>query len=410
MGRILVVRQNYFPLDIRVRREVQALHSAGYEVDVVCVARSGERWRERWEGVRILRLPIDLRHGGALSYLLKYAVFAVVAGILAAVLHLRRRYRLVQVNSLPDTLVFSALVPRFLGVPVLLDLHETMPEFFATRFRKSIDAPVVRLVAAAEQASIRFASHVITCTKEMKEAFVARGAGPGKIDVVLNSADESIFDIERYPPQARQDGRFVLMVHGSVEERYGIDTTIHALALLADELPGLELQVYGRGSQLPQLERLAEELHVSDRVRFMREWLPIDQVVHALSRADAGVVAMKRDAFRDLTHCNKMYELVTMRRPAIVSRTRSVETYFDEECFAWFESNDPQELARAIRRLHDDPDWARALVERAALRNEPYRWAHQREHYLEVIRRTTESDHHRREGSEPIIPGGSAAW
>jgi glycosyltransferase involved in cell wall biosynthesis len=162
----------------------------------------------------------------------------------------------------------------------------------------------------------------------MKEAFVSRGAAPGKIDVVLNSADESIFDVERYPPQPRQDGRFVLMVHGSVEERYGIDTTIHALALLADEIPGLELHVYGRGAQLPQLERLAEDLGVSDRVTFQREWLPIDQVVDALSRADAGVVAMKRDAFRDLTHCNKMYELVTMRRPAIVSRTRSVEAYF----------------------------------------------------------------------------------
>jgi glycosyltransferase involved in cell wall biosynthesis len=388
MARVLVIRQHYFPLDIRVRREVEALRSAGHEVDVICVARSGERWRERWDGVRIVRIPFDLRHGGSVSYILKYGVFAVVAGMLAAALHLRRRYGLVQVNSLPDTLVFSALVPRLLGARVLLDLHETMPEFFATRFRTSADASGVRLVAAAEQVSIRFATHVITCTQEMKEAFVSRGAAPGKIDVVLNSADESIFDVERYPPQPRQDGRFVLMVHGSVEERYGIDTTIHALALLADEIPGLELHVYGRGAQLPQLERLAEDLGVSDRVTFQREWLPIDQVVDALSRADAGVVAMKRDAFRDLTHCNKMYELVTMRRPAIVSRTRSVEAYFDEGSFAWFESNDPHDLAYAIRRLYDNPEWARALVEHAAARNEPYRWAHQRDHYLDVVRRT----------------------
>jgi predicted ATPase len=55
----------------------------------------------------------------------------------------------------------------------------------------------------------------------MKQAFVARGSAADKIDVVLNSADESIFDMERYPPQPRQDGRFVLMVHGSVEERAG---------------------------------------------------------------------------------------------------------------------------------------------------------------------------------------------
>ncbi len=339
MARVLVIRQHYFPLDIRVRREVEALLSDGHEVDVICLARSGERWHERWKGVRVVRLPFDLRHGGSLGYLLKYGVFGLAAGALAAALHLRRRYRFVQVHSLPDPLVFAALVPRLGGARVLLDLHETMPEFFATRFGLSTEAPVVRLVAVAEQASIRFATHVITCTEEMKDAFVARGAPPDKIDIVLNSADESIFDIERYPPQPRQDGRFVLMVHGSVEERYGIDTTIQALALLADEIPGLELQVYGRGSYLPELERLAEDLGVSDRVSFQREWVPIDQVVEALARADAGVVAMKRDAFRDLTHCNKMYELVTMRRPAVVSRTRSVETYFGEESFAWFHSN-----------------------------------------------------------------------
>ena len=393
MARVLVIRQHYFPLDIRVRREVEALLSAGHEVDVLCVARSGESWHERWKGVRVLRLPLDFPHGGSLTYLLKYGVFAMAAGTLAAILHLRRRYRLVQVHSLPDTLVFAALVPRLLGARVMLDLHETMPEFFASRFGKPTDSPVVRLVAAAEQASIRFATQVITCTQEMKEVFVARGAAPGKIDVVLNSADESIFDTERYPPQPRQDGRFVLVVHGSIEERYGIDTTIHALALLADEIPGLELHVYGRGSYLPQLERMAEDLGVGDRVRFPRDWIPTDQVVDALSRADAGVVAMKRDAFRDLTHCNKMYELITMRRPAIVSRTRSVETYFDERCFAWFESKDPQDLASAIRRLHDDPDWARALVEHAAARNEPYRWAHQRDRYLDGIRRTLQSGH-----------------
>ncbi len=96
---------------------------------------------------------------------------------------------------------------------------------------------------------------------------------------------------------------------------------------------------------------------------------------------------MKRDAFRDLTHCNKMYELISMRRPALVSRTRSVEQYFDDRCFAWFEPGDAADLAAAIRRLHDHPQWGEELVEQATRRNEPYRWVHQREHYLGIVRR-----------------------
>lgn len=387
MARVLVIRQARFPFDIRVRREVEALLSDGHEVDVVCVGRTGEAWLDRWPGARVLRLPIPHPRGGALGYLLEYGVFAAAAFLLAAGLHLRRRYRLVQVHTMPDLLVFAALVPRLFGARVLLDLHETMPEFFATRFQRPPGSAAVRAVGLVEQASIRFADHAITCTTLLKGAFVERGASAEKIDVVLSSADESIFDTRRHPPQPRNDGRFTLITHGTVEEHVGIDTAIEALALLADEMPGLELQVYGNGSYGAELQRLAEARGVSDRVHFQRDWVPIDQLVDALARADAGVVAMKRDFFRDLVLSNKMYELITMRRPILMSRTRAVEQYFDEKCFAWFESDNPADLARAIRRLHDDPQWAQELVEHATRGNEGYRWVHHREQYLEIVRR-----------------------
>ena len=386
MARILIIRQFRFPNDIRVRREVQALLDAGHEVDVLGLAGDGEPRRATWNGVRILRLPLATRRSSAARYFFEYGAFALFAAVVGSVRHLWRRYDMVQVHSLPDPLVFSALVPKLLGAKVMLDLLETMPEFFATRFPDA-SPRANRVVEKAEQSSIRFADHVITCTEQMKEAFVGRGAPPGKIDVILNSADETIYDIERYPARERTPGRFSLIMHGTVEERYGIDTAIEAIALLADELPGLELEVYGDGTYRETLERLASERGVADRVHFQRGWVPLPDLVRAISEADAGVVAMKRDAFRDLTHCNKMFELITMRRPALMSRTRSVEAYFDGDSFAWFESDDPADLARAIRRVHDDPALGEALVTNAARRNDAYRWEHQRTHYQRVVAR-----------------------
>jgi glycosyltransferase involved in cell wall biosynthesis len=122
-------------------------------------------------------------------------------------------------------------------------------------------------------------------------------------------------------------------------------------------------------------------------VRFSEGWVPIDDLLEAISRADAGVVAMKRDAFRDLTHCNKMYDLVTMRRPVINSRTRSVQAYFDDECFEYFDSSDPADLARAMRRMHDEPERRERLVARATDALEPYRWPRQQAVYLSYIDR-----------------------
>ena len=383
--RIAVVRQGYFEVDPRVQREVHALLHAGHEVDVIALRDEGRPRVERNGALTVRRLPLPRRRAGALAYLADYALFFVAASTLLTLLHLRRRYELVQVHSLPDPLVFAAIVPRLTGARVILDLHECMPEFFATKFGVPLDHRAVRAVAAAEQASIRFADFVITCTEQMREAFVERGADADKIGVVHNGAEEEVFDPERHPPRARDNGRFTLICHGSVEERYGLDTAIRAVASLADQIPELRLQVYGKGSQLPELRELAAELDVRDRVDFNGRWVPIDELLDAIAAADAGVVAMKRDAFRDLVHCNKMYDLVAMRRPVITSRTRSVEAYFSDDALLYFTADDPDDLARAIRRLHDDPALGDRLVERAEQEVEPYRWALQRERYKRYV-------------------------
>ncbi|MDQ3766277.1 MAG: glycosyltransferase, partial [Actinomycetota bacterium] len=208
---------------------------------------------------------------------------------------------------------------------------------------------------------------------------------PTKIAVIFNGADESVFSPGR-PRQREDPDRFVLISHGTVEERYGLDTIIRAVALLKQEIPGIRLDIYGDGSELARLHRLAEDLDVQHHVRFSDGYVPRAQLVDALGEADAGVVAMKRDAFRDLTLCNKMYDFIAMRKPAIVSRTRSAQSYYDDACFQWFTSDDEHELASAVRGLYANPKLGERIAERAARANEPHRWIHQKRLYLRVVK------------------------
>ena len=290
---------------------------------------------------------------------------------------------MVQVNTLPDVLVFAAVMPRMLGARVLLDLQECMPEFFAAKFGTGMSHPAVRLIAALEQRSIGFADLVITPTPLLRGAFVARGADPAKVRVVMDSADEDVF---RRPPQAGPDPRrFTLVSHGTIDERYGLDTAIAGVALVRTEIPGVHLEVYGAGPDLARLRRLAAGLAVADRVHFSAGFVPFGELVLALASADVGLVAMKRDLFRDLTLAGKMFDFIAMRVPMAVSRTRSVEECFEPGCFELFESGDPASLACAIRRLHADPERRARLAERAFSSTEPYRWRHQRRHYLSTV-------------------------
>lgn len=385
MGRVLVIRQHYYPQDPRVRREVGVLLQAGHEVDVVCLAREGEPRRERGGGVDIRRIPLRRYQGGSVRYVFEYGLFGVVAALLTGYLQLRRRYDLVQVNSIPDTLVFAAAVPRLLGVPVLLDLHECMPEFFATKFGVGLAHPAVRAIIWCEQASIRFASRAITCTSQMREAFISRGASEQALDVIVNGADEGCFDPRRHAPKERPVDRFALICHGAIEERYGLDTAIRAIALLKGAIPGLRLEIYGEGSYRATLLRLTRDLGVEREVWFSDGFVPIDELVAAIAAADVGVVAMKRDVFRDLTLCNKMFDYIAMDKPVLMSRTRAVTEYFGEECFGYFEAGDERDLARAIRELHAAPTLGPRLAGLASAANEPNRWPHQGERYAQLV-------------------------
>jgi glycosyltransferase involved in cell wall biosynthesis len=352
----------------------------------MCLREPGEPRREERAGLVVRRLPLRHRAGAGLPRLLaEYGAFFAMAAALVTVRHLRRRFDVVQVNSVPDALVFCALGPRLLGARILLDLQEPMPEFFATRFGAGLRHPAVRVIAALEQASIRFAHAAVTVTEQVREAFVRRGAPADKVTVVMDGADDRVFDTAPHPPRERDPSRLILMSHGTIEPQYGLDTAIAAVALLDGAIAGLELRIYGDGSAREDLRRLADELGVADRVTFSDGFVPLDELVGALADADAGVVAMKRDAFRDLTLAGKLFDFVAMRRPVLVSRTRSVTETFDEHCYVGFRSDDPADLARAIAALHADPADAERRAARAHQAGAPYRWSAQRKRYLAVI-------------------------
>ena len=125
---------------------------------------------------------------------------------------------------------------------------------------------------------------------------------------------------------------------------------------------------------------------MQDRVRFSG-WVTMEALLPHLAAADAGVVAVRRDAFRDVTLCTKMFDLVSLRKPMVISRTRAVEAYFGSDCFQMFESGNERDLAEAIYALYADPDRRARLVRQAAARNEPYRWVHQAKRYVEIVER-----------------------
>ena len=63
--RVLMLLENEpYPQDNRVRQEARTLAAAGYRVSVICPMEPGQPWREMLDGVRVYRFPaVEMQRG-----------------------------------------------------------------------------------------------------------------------------------------------------------------------------------------------------------------------------------------------------------------------------------------------------------------------------------------------------------
>jgi glycosyltransferase involved in cell wall biosynthesis len=375
---VCIIRHNYYP-DSHVRRDAEALARAGHEVHVIALRRPGQAPREVLQDVTVHRLPVEHHRGTVLRYAWEYLSFAFLACLTVARLHLRRRFRVVEVDNMPDVLVFSAIVPKLLGAKVILYIFDNMPELLQVIWKVKPRHPLVRILAWMERLSVGFADRVIVSQETARRVVVARGVPESKVSVVLNSADEAIFHPRPRLVQPQPTGPFEIVTHGAILERYGVQTLLDAVPLLAKQGLDVRVQVFGEGEYRKSLEAQARRIGVADRVIF-RGFVPQDELLATLARADLGYVGM----LCDLMLSNKLVEYVSLGIPVVVPRWPTFQHYFPEETVTYYDAGDVKSLVAAILAVAHNPAEARLRATRATAIYQGYRWSVQQEAYIGV--------------------------
>jgi glycosyltransferase involved in cell wall biosynthesis len=378
--RFCIVRQKSH-YEFPIRREAEALTKAGYSVEVICMRHRGGKRREVVNGVNITALPASLGRSSKARYVVDYAWFFVLAFMTLTLRHLRRPYAVVQVNTMPDFLVFAAAVPKALGCRVVAYMHEPSPELAETRFGAGV---ISRSLALIEQRVIRFSDHAITVTDELKKRFVERGAAPERITVVLNGADPETL-LAGWSPRTRPKTQagFTGICHGTIEDRYGQETIIQAARLLRSELRDLRIVIVGAGSGVEAMTKQIEEAVLQEVVRY-EGWVSQKRLNDVLHAADFGIVAQKASPYSHLVHTNKMVDYWIFGLPVIASRLRALAELYDECTLEYFEPGNAVDLARAIRRLYHDSERLAELARNGKLAQQRNGWVTQRRAYLGV--------------------------
>ncbi|MCA9754035.1 MAG: glycosyltransferase family 4 protein [Gemmatimonadetes bacterium] len=381
-GNVFMIVHSYCPADPRVRREAEALAAEGFGVDVFCLRDAGERLVERIGGVRYVRFPLRRRRGGVLRYAFEYLALLAAGAMAAVFLHGVKRYRVVQAHNMPDFLVFCGLIPWLTGVPIVLDLHDPIPELYMSKFGLDRKSSLIRWLARVEGLSVRFADHAFAATGAFRDRLVERGRPPTKISVLLNSPDPRLFAPRtrngNAPPRPR------ILFHGTVTHRSGIDCAIRAAERVRAAGLDFEFVILGDGDFLPEVRRLAAE---GDRPQWIdvRGPVPLERVPEEIAAADLGLVPNRGGAFSDLALPTRVFEYLSMERPVIVSRSPAITDLFAEDDLLFFAPGDEEELARVVERALRDPEARAACVAAGRRVSEQHRWELERRVYVDVI-------------------------
>jgi glycosyltransferase involved in cell wall biosynthesis len=387
--RVGMVVFSSYPADPRPRRAAEALVKEGMHLDLICEADEKLPKRENVSGMEIIRIPIEHHRGGKLSYAYQYSAFILMSASILAWRSLRRRYDLVYINNMPDVLVLSALIPRIFGAKVILDLHDPMPELMTTIFNLDKASFVVRLIGRLEKWSMALADRVLTVNIACKRIFGSRSCRPEKIEVIMNSPDEEIFPFRAprsyaFTPKSPNDP-FVIMYHGSLVERNGLDLAVEALAQVRESVPRAELRVYGR--KTPFLERVMEDVRtrgLSESVHYLGA-KRLEDLASAIEECDVGVIPNQQNAFTEINTPTRIFEYLAIGKPVIAPSTPGIQDYFNAGSLFFFESGDAGDLARKMEYVYSHMSEATDIAERGQQVYLAHRWSEEKKKLVNVV-------------------------
>ena len=378
-----------YPADPRPRRAAEALLREGMHVDVICEGDERLPKRETLGGLEIFRVPITHHRGGKLSYAYQYFAFILMSAGILAWRSLRRRYDLTHIHNMPDILVLSALLPKALGAKVILDQHDPMPELMMTIFNLEENSFGVRVIRKLEKWSIACANLVITVNVGCKRIFAARSCRPEKIGVVMNSPDGEIFPYRAARSYSVSEGAsskpFVIMYHGSLVERNGLDLAVDALARVRKVVPSAELRIYGRSTSF--LERVMADARSAGLEGCTHYLGPkrLEELVQEIEACDVGVIPNQRNPFTDINTPTRIFEYLALGKPVIAPRTPGIQDYFDSDSLLFFEAGDAEELAAQIESVYSQPRQAIEIAERGQKIYLAHTWQEERETLVKLV-------------------------
>jgi glycosyltransferase involved in cell wall biosynthesis len=361
---LIVVENESYPSDRRVRQEARALVESGYRATVVSPTSGRDpEFEEVIDGVRVLRFRVPPQGRGAIGYVREYAY---------ALFRIRRLLRKLRHESFtaviacnpPDFLIHLARPFRRRGAGLIFDLHDPSPELFEANFHRR--GLIYRVLVALERWAQRTADVVMTVNQPCADLVRARGGvDRERVFVLVTCPDSRSFFPVAADPDLRQGKQHLVLWVGRMSRKENLPLLLEA----ADEIVNkrgrddIGFAIVGDGDVRPELEAEAERRGLNGCVNFPGEFG--DELLRRwMATADVCVSLDQRNSMNDRSLMVKVMEYMAMGRPIVQFPLAEMKRVCGEAS-VYAEDGDAGDLAEKICALIDDPGRGQRLGEAA---------------------------------------------
>jgi glycosyltransferase involved in cell wall biosynthesis/peptidoglycan/xylan/chitin deacetylase (PgdA/CDA1 family) len=379
---ICMLAYSFYESDNRIMRYADALSQRGDIVDVIALRGDNLSEYEKLNNVNVYRIQKRMRNEkNKVTYLYRLMIFLFKSAMFLTKKHRQYPYDLIHVHSVPDFEVFAALMPKCQGSSIILDIHDIVPEFYASKFSGNKNNFFFKVLVKLEQLSIKFSDHVIISNHLWHKTLTSRSVDESKCTTIMNYPDEAIF-YQR--PRTRHDDKFIIIYPGSLGWHQGLDIAIKAFATIKDQSPHAEFYIYGAGTEKDNLAKLIAELHMDNKV-FIKDPMPINKIAEVMANADMGIIPKRNDPFGGEAFSTKILEFMSLGIPVIVSKTKIDNYYFNDSVVKFFIPDDVNDLAQSMLTLLKNKNQRDTLRDNALCFVEDYRWSKKKNEYFDLV-------------------------
>lgn len=365
---VMLLENNPYPRDVRVRLEAESLAHARYRVTVVAPRARGERARETVRGVEVRRFH-TVQGRSLLGFVVEYLVAAIRLYV-GGVLELLRGADVLHLHNPPDIFFGVAALFRLSGRKVVFDHHDLFPEVIEAKFGSGA---LARLALVCERLTFAVANHVLSTNESYAEIARARGGkAADAVTVVRNGPPQ---DWTRSTHAARSGSlRSVRLAYvGAISTQDGVEVLAPVLARVRARGLDPVLTVVGDGDATGKLEAALRRDGVADCVT-VTGWVPHEQVPELLQGIDVCLDPAPASSLNERSTMIKVAEYMALGMPVIAFDLQETRRTAGDAAVL-IRAGDIDGFADAVVTLAQDAELRMDLSNRARRRARELVWS-----------------------------------